>query len=269
MSGRRSSVGKASAIAAPRPGRPSTAGVLDAVMSCSGRALGSLLLVALLGCAAGDDGKSLDDAATDREIDGGAIAALDASSAASGGEAGGPFDRLDGGDHPEPGRLAGMTVLHNAVRAKAGANPALPPLTWSPAIAEVARAYAQSLAARCAPMLEHSSSEQRMGYGENLASFSDSSRSATRAPGTAAETVAVWESERACYHYGPFQSGVNASCSAECAAYGGCGHYTQIVWRGTRSFGCGIAECKDGQTFRSYWVCHYDPPGNVRDALPY
>lgn len=233
------------------------------------RKLPSVALASLLGCAS-VDGPSIDFATHDGgAIDGGARALLDASLAADDAGQDEPLALGDASDHPEPGRLAGITALHNAVRTKAGASPELAPLTWSPAIAEVARAYAQTLAARCAPMLAHSSSEQRMGYGENLAAFSDSSRSATRAPGSVAETVAVWESERACYRYGPFQSGVNASCTAECAAYGGCGHYTQMVWRGTRSVGCGIAECKDGQTHRSYWVCHYDPPGNVRDALPY
>ena len=38
------------------------------------------------------------------------------------------------------------------------------------------------------------------------------------------------------------------------------GHFTQLVWRGTREVGCGVAHCKD----LDVWVCQYAPPGNVQ-----
>jgi hypothetical protein len=39
----------------------------------------------------------------------------------------------------------------------------------------------------------------------------------------------------------------------------GTGHFTQIVWRGTRVVGCGVASCSG----KALWVCRYAPAGNV------
>jgi hypothetical protein len=36
------------------------------------------------------------------------------------------------------------------------------------------------------------------------------------------------------------------------------GHFTQVVWRGTRQVGCGKSQCKG----MDIWVCNYDPAGN-------
>jgi hypothetical protein len=38
------------------------------------------------------------------------------------------------------------------------------------------------------------------------------------------------------------------------------GHFTQVVWRGTKQIGCGVSQCNG----MDVWVCQYDPPGNVR-----
>lgn len=48
------------------------------------------------------------------------------------------------------------------------------------------------------------------------------------------------------------------------------GHYTQIVWRDTKSVGGGMATYvnKAGRT-QTIWVCQYDPPGNVQGQQPY
>jgi hypothetical protein len=37
------------------------------------------------------------------------------------------------------------------------------------------------------------------------------------------------------------------------------GHFTQVVWRGTKQIGCGVTTCRG----MDVWVCNYDPPGNV------
>ena len=37
------------------------------------------------------------------------------------------------------------------------------------------------------------------------------------------------------------------------------GHFTQVVWRGTRRVGCGKSQCNG----LDVWICQYDPPGNV------
>jgi hypothetical protein len=44
-----------------------------------------------------------------------------------------------------------------------------------------------------------------------------------------------------------------------------CGHYTQIVWRNTKSVGCAVARGKGVEV----WVCNYDPPGNYAGQRPY
>jgi len=170
---------------------------------------------------------------------------------------------------PEPGLLAGITAEHNAARARLVSATPLPPLSWSPEIAQVAQAYADKLAAGCANGLSHSEPAERHDWGENLAAFAITGGKGDEPNGTAKQTVLLWESELDCYTFGPFQSGVNDTCSAACKDYGGCGHLTQLLWRNTQRVGCGEAECSEGKTRKSYWVCNYDPPGNYTGELPY
>jgi hypothetical protein len=175
-------------------------------------------------------------------------------------------DAAAGGPDPEPGRLAGITAAHNAARARVPTDKPLPPLSWSPDIAKVAQAYAEKLAATCSTTLVHSSEQERMGWGENLAMMSGFGSTPA---GSAQQAVDLWESELKCYTFGAFQAGVNATCTNACQMYGGCGHYTQLVWRKTMRLGCGVAECTSGSSKRSFWVCNYDPPGNYLGQLPY
>jgi pathogenesis-related protein 1 len=170
---------------------------------------------------------------------------------------------------PEPGLLAGITAEHNAARARLVSGTPLPSLAWSPEIALVAQAYADKLARGCVSALSHSTPTERQAWGENLASFSITGGHGDEPNGSPQQTVSLWESELACYTFGPFQSGVNETCSAACRDYGGCGHLTQLLWRSTQRVGCGVAECSQGQTRTSYWVCNYDPPGNYVGELPY
>jgi hypothetical protein len=68
-----------------------------------------------------------------------------------------------------------------------------------------------------------------------------------------------WASE--CLYYDYEQN----SCEAQKM----CGHYTQMVWRTTKKFGCGVAHCDEGigtykgKGRKEIWVCNYDPPGNM------
>lgn len=185
----------------------------------------------------------------------------------------GPFDAAGLVDArpvgPEPGLLAGFTAEHNAARARAATSTPLPQLSWSPEIAAVAQAYANKLAQGCANVLSHSSANERHDWGENLAAFAITGGKGDEPNGSARDTVLLWESELACYTFGPFHSGVNETCSEACRAYGGCGHLTQMLWRTTQRVGCGQAECTEGKTRKSYWVCNYDPPGNYTGELPY
>jgi len=54
-------------------------------------------------------------------------------------------------------------------------------------------------------------------------------------------------------------------------AYHSFTHFTQVVWKSTTRLGCGVAQC-DGIFDSSYgkatyYVCLYDPPGNVIGQL--
>jgi uncharacterized protein YkwD len=120
---------------------------------------------------------------------------------------------------------------HNAYRADHCA----PALTWSDELAKVAQAWADQLRADgCS--FEHS----RSSYGENLAAGSEGSL-------TPEAVVAMWYDEIASYDFG------SGGFSMET------GHLTQVLWKGTKQLGCGMATCNGFDL----WVCNYDPPGNV------
>ena len=107
-------------------------------------------------------------------------------------------------------------------------------MTWSPALAELAQRWADTLKSRgCA--FEHSNGK----YGENLAA-------ATSGVLDPESVVAMWYDEVKGYSFK--QPGFSMQT----------GHFTQVVWRGTARVGCGRAQCRG----LDVWVCQYDPPGN-------
>ncbi len=123
-----------------------------------------------------------------------------------------------------------FVAAHNRVRAKHCAGP----LTWSTKLAAYAQKWADSLEAKgCA--FGHSGGP----YGENLAA-------GTEGVLDPEATVAMWYDEIKQYKFpdGGFSMQT--------------GHFTQVVWRGTKQVGCGHAQCKGNDI----WVCEYDPPGN-------
>jgi pathogenesis-related protein 1 len=224
------------------------------------------LVVALVGCASEDPDPTFFGGRGDAQVppfDAGPVPMAEAAAR----DAMPPV--RDAGPGAEAGRLEGITAAHNAARSRVQASPPLPPLRWSKEVALVAQAYADQLASTCLDTLAHSEPASRNRWGENLASFGVMGGSGLESNGSATGTVELWESEDACYTYGPFASGTNATCSAECARYGGCGHYTQLIWRSTERVGCGVADCTLGSWRKTYWVCNYDPPGNFRGQLPY
>jgi pathogenesis-related protein 1 len=135
-----------------------------------------------------------------------------------------------------------MTAAHNAIRCALPTSTPLPPLQWSSTLAATAQAWADSLAANnCAS--EHSTTQ----YGENIAW--------SQPPMSPPQVVDEWvDPEIGCFSNGPFDS---CSCT--------CGHYSQIVWRGSTEVGCGAAECDGGLV----WVCNYNPAGNFLGEQPY
>jgi hypothetical protein len=174
-------------------------------------------------------------AATDRSTATGGTGVASSAQKSSGGTAGdGPCGHAG---EAEKGPVAGITAAHNAARCSIRASPPLPPLRWSTALAAVAQRYAEQLASkRC--RLVHSSGR----YGENLFWGTASYRPK--------DVVGAWLDEKKCFTHTAFPD----CCSCTC------GHYTQMVWRGTTRLGCGVARCARGG---EVWVCNYDPPGNV------
>ncbi|PIN20520.1 Defense-related protein containing SCP domain [Handroanthus impetiginosus] len=130
--------------------------------------------------------------------------------------------------------------LQNAARAALR----LPPLVWDANIASYAAWYANRRRADCA--LKHSNGP----YGENIFCGSGNQW-------TAAQAAVAWVSERREYNY----------WSNSCAYGQECGHYTQIVWKGTRRIGCARVVCYGGKGV--FMICNYDPPGNYVGERPY
>ena len=136
------------------------------------------------------------------------------------------------GDAP-PAGMAGFLFGHNRVREEHCA----PPLVWSVEVARRAQRWADALAASgCS--FEHSHGP----YGENLAL------------GTAGvdddpeKIVDLWYRGFTTYDFA--RGGFSLRT----------GHFTQLVWTGSRRLGCGTSTCQG----KRIWVCNYDPPGNYR-----
>jgi pathogenesis-related protein 1 len=139
-----------------------------------------------------------------------------------------------------------MVAAHNRWRGEVG----VPGLKWSDELAAKAQAWAKHLAAsNCTT--EHS------GPGENIYKaapmvWTDGRREVWSV--TAPQVVDFWGNE----------SNQWDNATGRCS--GVCGHYTQVVWKGSTEVGCGMAVCGNkGQI----WVCNYDPAGNVVGQKPY
>jgi len=124
-------------------------------------------------------------------------------------------------------------TLHNKYRA----NHHAPPLVLSERLNKYAQSWAQSMAD--ANLLDHSDGN----YGENIYQTSDTGLSDSDA---VKEASKLWYDEKSVYSYS------NPGFSMDT------GHFTQVVWKGSKEFGIGIARTSD-----SIYVCgNYDPPGN-------
>jgi pathogenesis-related protein 1 len=132
-----------------------------------------------------------------------------------------------------------MLTAHNRARARMG----VPPLNWSPKLADVAQEWADYLLA--SGRFTH---RPKSGYGENLFAIQGGRAKSS-------EVVADWAAEARDYD----------AARNTCRARAMCGHYTQVVWRNTRQVGCGVAQRRG----RQVWVCNYDPPGNWVGERPF
>lgn len=130
-------------------------------------------------------------------------------------------------------------VPQNQARAQLGE----PPLLWDERVAAYAQWYADQRRGDCA--LRHSFGP----YGENI--FWGSGKN-----WQPYDAAAAWLNEKKYY-----DSGTNS-----CIGDQMCGHYTQIVWKNTKSIGCARVGCDNGQIFMT---CNYFPPGNYVGEKPY
>ena len=158
-----------------------------------------------------------------------------------GGNGQGDGGSLGGKPEGDP-TVAGITELHNQARATVNPAPAtaVPPLAWSTTVAAAAQLVANSC------MFSHSGN----GYGENIYASAGSGV-------TPSVVVKSWTMEASNYNY----------AANTCMSGKTCGHYTQVVWRGSQRLGCAQKTCTTGSPFPGFptwdfWVCDYDPPGN-------
>lgn len=181
---------------------------------------------------------------------------LVALAACGGDPAPGTADAPPGGTG-EPANLAGMTMLHNQVRAMVdtsgiAAGP-LPPLAWDPMLASYAAAWAAKCQSSNGQLLDHDPNRTNVaGYayiGENIF--------ASGGAATAQGAVSAWAAEKQYFTY-----------PNTCASGQICGHYTQLVWRDTTHVGCALQTCSN-LAFPSTIVCDYGPGGNVGGQTPY
>lgn len=129
---------------------------------------------------------------------------------------------------------------HNQIRAQDGQKP----FVWSKDLEQISQEWADKLASSC-KIYHHPG---QLPFGENLY-FKSQSASAT-------EAVKAWADEKRFYNYQ----------QNKCQAGQQCGHYTQVVWKGTTDVGCGYKSCSNGSQI---WVCAYFPAGNIVGARPF
>ncbi|MCW2396720.1 CAP domain-containing protein [Sphingobium sp. B8D3B] len=135
-----------------------------------------------------------------------------------------------------------MLAAHNGERAARG----VPKLAWSDELAADAAQSATRLAQEPDPIAAHHKSGGAGNYGENL-------WAGTRDAYAYEEMAESWLEERALYLDAPVP---DISRSGNWADVG---HYSQIIWAGTRRVGCALHPTATLDVL----VCRYDPAGNV------
>lgn len=146
--------------------------------------------------------------------------------------------------YDDPGFISAILQQHQTYRNELK----LPALSWSPALARDALAWAKHLAS--IDRGEHDLSI-RGKEGENL-------WWGTAGAFSYPQMVEMWGNEKHSFKYD-----VYPRCTVKRSAV--VGHYTQIVWKNTKSVGCALAG--NGKT--DFLVCRYSPAGNIIGEKPY
>jgi hypothetical protein len=151
-----------------------------------------------------------------------------------------------------------FVAAHNAARSgplNPMPNPALPPVSWDPILANSAYNYT-ALCQGANGLLSHNANRSAdyqalggSGYvGENIYATTAN----TVAP---ADAVNDWMTEASQFSY-----------TADDIGDGG--HYTQVVWRASIRIGCAIVNCPS-LTYHDSVLCDYSPGGNITGQEPY
>ncbi|XP_019643203.1 PREDICTED: peptidase inhibitor 16-like [Branchiostoma belcheri] len=136
-------------------------------------------------------------------------------------------------------------AAHNELRAKHGA----PALKLSDKLTEHAQKWAEYLAS--IGKLQHS---QGSGYGENIAMYAQWGLGSADKP--ARYFVEQWYSEVDRYDF------------AKSTYQPGTGHFSQVVWKGSKELGVGTAKRENWMGMTLYvTVCNYSPRGNMLGAF--
>ena len=117
----------------------------------------------------------------------------------------------------------------------------VPNLGWSKTLEKFAKEWALVLAQD-----EDIYHRDQSLYGENISYFYSNDL---------VLGVTLWNDEKSDFVYEKIGKGF--------AKYG---HYSQVIWNTTTEVGCACAQGKSGAY---YFVCNYNPPGNVTGQKPY
>ncbi|KAG5917414.1 hypothetical protein E4U61_002744 [Claviceps capensis] len=123
-----------------------------------------------------------------------------------------------------------MLASHNYFRGQHSANP----LTWDTALAQSSQTWANTC------NFSHDSAGENLVYRTSFKYWG--------------EFVNMWGSERTLYNFD--QPKFSAAT----------GHFTQLVWKNTKTVGCAWNYCSGGtgKAVGYYVVCKYSPPGNYQ-----
>lgn len=140
--------------------------------------------------------------------------------------------------------------LHNAIRSEYW----IVWLTWDTKLEKSAQDWANILAKN--NIFSHSSAQVRNNAWENLYMSSSNGKNINI---TWSDALYSWIDEWWNYDYS----------SNSCSPGSICWHFTQVIWKTTKRVWCGQSTRKVGKTTNIYWVCHYDPAGNIIWKKPY
>lgn len=153
-----------------------------------------------------------------------------------------------------------MLDTHNMYRQRHGAAP----LTWNQEMADSAKEWALGLSAnRCGSDLHHSG---KPGLGENLWMGYWGGSSNAKPLFNCKSAVDSWYNEVSQYKF------TQRPWSDNSGNFGKIGHFTQLVWKGSKELGCySSSDSWTSEPFPGYVtqmtcmvvVCRYSAPGNI------